>query len=443
MSLPVAHSLRARLLWLLLGAVSLGAIAQAVIVYRTAVQQADAIIDFHMQQMALSLRTGTPLSNHGALSGRGLGVQGGEFVLQVWTADGVRVFQSIDGGAPPQPAGEGFSEVQAEGTTFRVFTVRTPSQTIQVAQEVAARGEMAGALAWRTVVPTLFMAPLLLLAVWWVVSRSLAPVARVRTQVAARQAQDLAPVSAAGLPDEIRPLVLELNLLLARVKTAFDTQRNFVADAAHELRSPLAALKLQLQSLQRATDPETREVAVTRLAAGIERATRLVEQLMLMARQEDGASAGAMEPVALAEAARVALADVLPLARARAIDLGLVHTDETRIAGHGEALRVLAGNLIDNAVKYTPDSGHVDVAVRTLSDGVHLVVEDSGPGIPAEDLARVFDRFYRVPGSQTTGSGLGLAIVKAIAERHGATVSLDKSVRLGGLKVDACFPVTA
>ena len=441
MSLPAAHSLRARLLWLLFGAVLLGAITQAAIVHRTAVQQADAIIDYHMQQMALSLRTGTPLSNHGAAGGRDFGAPGSDFVLQVWTADGVQVFQSIDHDAPPQPAAEGFSEVHAGGTTFRVFTVRTHSQTIQVAQDIATRGEMAGALAWRTVVPTLFMAPLLLLAVWWVVSRSLAPVARVRTQVAARQAQDLSPVSAADLPDEIRPLVLELNLLLARVKTAFDAQEHFVADAAHELRSPLAALKLQLQSLQRAADPEARDVAVTRLAAGIERATRLIEQLLLMARQEAGAMA--LTPVMLADVARVALADALPVARARPIDLGMVHADDAWIAGQGEALRVLAGNLIDNAVKYAPDGGRVDLEVLARADGVHLVVEDSGHGIPPEDIARVFDRFYRVAGSQTTGSGLGLAIVKAIAERHGATVSLDKSARLGGLKVDVCFPVAA
>ena len=266
-------SLRARLLWFLLAAIVLAAGAQALVAYRTVLKEADEIFDYHMQQMALSLRAGLPPS--AAVGGLGGAEQNFDFVVQVWTADGVRIFESADQAALPQLAVLGFADVRARGTTYRVFSMQTRGLVIQVAQDMAARQHMAGTLALRTVAPVALMAPLLMLVVWWVVSRSLAPVARVRTQVASRQADDLSPVSEEKLPDEVRPLVQELNLLFDRVRQAFEAQKHFVADAAHELRSPLAALKLQVQGLQRASDDGARELAIGRLVAGIDRATRL------------------------------------------------------------------------------------------------------------------------------------------------------------------------
>ncbi|MDE2095148.1 MAG: two-component sensor histidine kinase, partial [Burkholderiales bacterium] len=335
----------------------------------------------------------------------------------------------------------GFANVSAHGTTYRVYSMRSHAQTIQVAQDIAVRRETASTLALRMVAPIAVMAPLLMVLVWWVVSASVAPVSRVRRQVAERQADDLTEVSEAGLPDEIRPLVHELNLLFTRVRLAFEVQRSFVADAAHELRSPLAALKLQVQGLQRAGSDAAREVAVARLTAGIDRATRLVEQLLVLARQQASAATGAKpEPVSLADVSRLAVADAAPLAQARQIDLGLVHSDEGRISGHADALRILVRNLLDNAVKYTPAGGTVDLEVRRLDGALALSVDDSGPGIAEDDRERVLDRFYRIAGTPTTGSGLGLAIVKSITELHGATLQLGHSQRLGGLRVEVRFP---
>ncbi len=181
-----------------------------------------------------------------------------DFVVQVWTADGLRVFASAQRAALPQLAVLGFSDAPAHGTIYRVFSMQSHSQVIQVAQDMAARRQMASKLALRTVWPIAVMAPLLMLVVWWVVSTSLAPVSRVRRQLAARQADGLSEVSETGLPDEVRPLVQELNLLFKRVGQAFEAQRSFVADAAHELRSPLAALRLQAQGLKRAADDDRR-----------------------------------------------------------------------------------------------------------------------------------------------------------------------------------------
>jgi len=317
-----------------------------------------------------------------------------------------------------------------------VFSAQTATQTIQIAQDLAVRKRMAGTLALRTVGPIALMAPVLMLVVWWVVSGSLAPVARVQRQLASRKADDLSEVSDAELPDEVRPLVQELNLLFKRVGTAFEAQQNFVADAAHELRTPLAALKLQILSLARADCSEARDVAIGRLSAGVERASRLVEQLLVLARTE--AADTKLEPVSLTDLAKRAVGDMAGVAQARNIDLGLAQADEATVQGQGDALVILLRNLVDNAVKYTPAGGTVDVSVLGGA-APRLVVEDSGPGIEPEERERVFHRFYRVPGSEAQGSGLGLAIIRTIAERHGAKLALDASERLGGLKVTVEF----
>lgn len=444
--MKMTHSLRGRLLWFLLAAITIAALAQASIAYRTSLHDADQIFDYHMQQMALSLRSSTPLSNDEATARMEAQNASGndDMVVQMWSPDGVQMFHSVSRARLPQRAVLGFSNVRANGTTYRVFSVQTSNQTVQVAQDLAVRRNMAGNLALRTLGPIAVMMPILMLVVWWVVSGSLEPVARVRSQVASRQADDLSPVSDNGLPDEVRPLVQELNLLFGRVKTAFDAQQHFVADAAHELRTPLAALRLQAQSLDRADTPEARRVAVGRLTAGIDRATRLVEQLLVLARQEATAAEGAAtRPVDLADLARRTAVDLAGVAAAKGVDVGVQQADPASVDGQPDALQILLRNLVDNGIKYTPGGGTVDISVQADGGKVTVVVEDSGPGIPPDERERVFDRFYRVAGSEAAGSGLGLAIIKAIAERHGATLVLDHSERLGGLKAVVTFQTQA
>lgn len=432
-------SLRARLLVFLLAAIVLAGCVQGLLAYRGALAEADALFDYHMQQTALALRSGLPVDARGLGPGLEPEDENHEFIVQVWTNEGLRIFESAVGAALPQIAVLGFTDVQARGGTYRVFSLQTRSQVIQVAQNMAVRRSMARTLALRTLAPLAAMAPLLALAVWWGVRRSLAPVERVRRQLAQRQADDLSPVSDAQLPDEVQPLVGELNLLFERVQHAFDAQQHFVADAAHELRSPLAALRLQLQGLQRAGahDDAARAAAIERLSAGIDRATRLVEQLLALARQEAGGAPA--EPVDLRAVAQLALADVAPAAQARQMDLGLLDSETVTVPGNAEALRMLARNLLDNAIKYTPPGGRVDVQVRAVDGHAELTVEDSGPGIPPEHRERALQRFVRVTGDAAPGSGLGLAIVQAVAQAHGASVALDASPRLGGLRVTVRF----
>jgi signal transduction histidine kinase len=241
--------------------------------------------------------------------------------------------------------------------------------------------------------------------------------------------------------------------MLERLGHAFDSQRAFVADAAHELRSPLTALKLQAQLVRRAPDEASRAAAIDALVAGVDRATRLVEQLLTLARQEPGATAAPLQTVVLAPLARQVLADAGPVAQARGSTMELMADEQATVQGDPAALAVLLRNLVDNALRYTPAGGRVEVAVaragvgdgvgRAAGEGaaVQLRVDDSGPGIPAAERERVFERFVRgSSAAPETGSGLGLAIVRSIALRHGAALTLADSP-LGGLRVALAFPV--
>ena len=438
-----AHSLKRRLLWFVLIAIGLAAVLQAVTAYQSALQQADAMFDDHLQQVARSLRGGVPL---GMAPGEEDDGTGFDLYVQIWSQDGTQVFRSTRSALPPR-AVLGFSEVEANGNRYRVYTLQTQLQTVQIAQDLSARTARARTLALRAVLPFAGLTPLLMLAVWWIIRRSLAPIERTRRVVAGRAADDFSPLAGSELPDEVRPLVDELNLLFGRVRNAFDAQKNFVADAAHELRSPLTALKLQAQALRHtAGDPATQEAGLTRLNQGLDRAIHLVEQLLLLAREEanTGQVSGSASQVELHTVVALAVADVLPQARAKNMDIGLVPTPEAElltVQAQAEALRILLRNLLDNAIKYTPVGGQVDVSLHRQDGQAVLSVEDSGPGITEGDRPRVFDRFFRASdAAPASGNGLGLAIVKVIADRHGASLALSQSERLGGLKVEVVFP---
>ena len=436
-----APSLRARLTGALLLAVLAFAALQAAVTYRTARAETEALFDAQMQRIALSLSGSL---GAGALSDDAPAAEtpaAREMIIQIWRADGVMLYRSPQGRLLPPQTVIGFSDTVAGGEPYRIYALRTATQVVQVAQQTEARGRMAGQLALRAVLPVALLAPVLMLIVWWVVGRAIGPIERVRRQVAARRPDDLAPLPTAGLPAEVRPLVGEMNGLLTRLSDAWDALTHFTADAAHELRSPLAALRLQAQSLQRAPDDATRAIATERLLAGIDRATRLVEQLLALARQEGAGEGAELVSLDLTALARNALADAEPEAARHAIALTLdAPTAHVVLRADEAALAVLLRNLLGNALRHTPPGGQVRVGVREEASVIDLTVEDSGPGIAPDERARVVDRFYRVPGTPGHGSGLGLAIVRAIAERHGAALTLDASPTLGGLRVMLRWP---
>jgi two-component system OmpR family sensor kinase len=315
------------------------------------------------------------------------------------------------------------------------------TKVIQVAQPMRVREQQAVDLALKTLRPFALLLPLLGFLIWIVVGSALQPLQRLTTLVKARRVDALDPLPDERLPDEVRPLVGALNDLLVRLGVALDRERAFMADAAHELRTPLTALHLQMGMLSRAANEAERNDAMEKLSAGMQRAIRLVEQMLSLARQEPR-----VEPVRvstpLADIAREVVAELVPLADAKQIDLGISNSQPAAVLGDPDALRTLTRNLVDNAVRYTPVGGRVDVSVENGGPGEQAILKvvDNGPGIPPEERSRVLDRFYRRPGTSPPGSGLGMAIVKAIADAHGAKLELDSGPEGGGLVASVRFP---
>ena len=433
------NSIRGRLLLALLAALALAAAVMGAVTYRNVLAETEALFDYQLRQMALSLRDQGEMANEQADA---LADEQFDFVVQIWTVDGRSIYASRAHSALPARALLGLADVTVQGQTWRTFSVATRERVIQVAQPRQIRQRLAADAALRSAVPLLLLAPLMALAIWWLAALTLAPLRRVAAQVRERDEQSLQALPTTGLPDEVAPLVSALNALLQRLGLSLDTQRAFVSEAAHELRSPLTALKLQLQLLTRATDDAGRAQAVATLSTGIDRAARLVEQLLALARNEPGAPAATMQPLDLSEVVRQAVADSVPFAQSRGTEFELFAEAPVTISGDRNALAMLARNLADNAVRYSPLGARVELRVG-LSDGLPtLTVDDAGPGIPPAERERVFDRFYRRNShhelSDEQGTGLGLAIVRSVAARHGAQVALGDSP-LGGLRVTVRF----
>ena len=281
-----------------------------------------------------------------------------------------------------------------------------------------AREEIVEALGESLAWPLGTALPALALAIWLGVGSGLRPLRELRAQLAGRSAADLAPLDAARAPVEIEPLVAELNRLFGRIEEAIGRERRLTADAAHELRTPLAVLSTQAQVARRASDDASRNEALDALVEGAERAARLIEQMLTLARLESGQTAAA-ERVELREVVRAAMAELAGGALEKGIELELADGAPVELQGHRALLAVLARNLVDNAVRYTQPGGRVEVAVNP---GPVLQVRDNGPGVPAPELGRLGERFHRLAGQAQTGSGLGLSIVLRIAQLHGGRV---------------------
>ncbi|MGZ0715583.1 ATP-binding protein [Pseudomonas palleroniana] len=319
---------------------------------------------------------------------------------------------------------DGLSTVEVAGEAFRVL-VRTTSkgERIAVAQEQDARDKDARESAWRSLLPFLVLFPVLLLVVGDLVRKLFRPIGVLAAEIDQRAEQALHPIDEQHLPTEVRPFVVAINRLLARVAQSMDSQRRFVADAAHELRSPMTALSLQADRLA-ATDmsPMTRERFLP-LSRGIERGRKLIDQLLSLAAAQSAADRAPTQ-LSVHDVYRQVLEDLLPLAEAKQIDIGVDSAVDVPVMFNAMDLFTLVKNLVDNAIRYTPSGGRIDLSAVALPGAVQLQIKDWGPGITVEEQARVFDPFYRSLGTEEAGSGLGLSIVKAIAERTGARVQL-------------------
>jgi signal transduction histidine kinase len=362
-----------------------------------------------------------------------------EFVTQVWSRDGKLLHSSDEGAALPFLARSGMSTVTVGAEKWHLYTILLEDGVVQAAQRASERESLARETASSLILPAFVMlvaiAGLLALAL----RRALAPLSRAAGEVTARSVEALHPIALESHPPELHLLVSAINDLMARLGSALALQRDFLADAAHELRTPIAALRLQLQLLERATGEAQRAAAQAELRAGIARAQHLVEQLLHLSRLGPETPALKREPADLSELARAAVSRFSARADAQGVDLGALTENAIPVQGDSQQLTILLNNLVDNALRHTPQGGKVDVSTGLRDGRPCLSVADTGPGIPPGERERVFDRFYRsaeAPGS--TGSGLGLAIVQAVAQRHGAQVTLGDAPG-GGLLVRILF----
>ncbi len=331
---------------------------------------------------------------------------------------------------------DGLQTVHLQDESYRVLIRSLPGGgRIAISQGTTVRNEIARNSALRTVLPILIMVPILLLLIGNLVRQLLKPVTRLADEIDARSEQELHPIQQAHVPSEIRPFVIAINRLLQRVSDSMQLQRRFLADASHELRSPMAALSLQAEMLSNVDMPDEAKKRLARLRQGIDRGRNLLDQLLSLARAQD-AKATPTKTISVQQVYRGVLEDLMPLAEAKHIDVGVAITSDVHLLANELDLVAIVKNLVDNAIRYTPDGGCIDLSVVDEPNHVILEIEDSGVGIPEGERERVLDPFYRVLGSDQTGSGLGLSIVKTIAERLQGRIELSDSSQFPqGLKV--------
>ena len=437
-------SIRRHVLMWLLGASAIGALLLALAAYTALRDEQNDTLDANLREVALAA---TPDSERPADAPRDEDHDSEErIVIARWNAQGERVYLSDPTVPLRRPERTGLTRQVVGGAAWDAFAVATTGGLSVAAQLAHAQEVRAAETAADLMLP--FAAVSVLVGALMVIAlrRGLAPLDDAAKALAARSEAALDPLDEAGLPRELRPLVRAMNQLLARVGRSFEAQQRFVADAAHELRTPVAALRLQHQLAERAADGAAREQALRELGAGILRIQHLTEQLLDLSRAEPAAQLRATrETVSLDALAAQVVSDLAVIADKRGIDLGLQRADPISVRGDASQLRILLANLIDNALRYTPRGGVVDVAVSDGADGAELRVADNGPGIVPAERERVFVRFFRGSAGRESaapaalpGSGLGLAIVQAIAEGHGARVTLHDS-STGGLLVRVRF----
>ena len=439
------RSLQGRLLALVLGAVALVWLAATTAIWFDARHELDDLLDNHLSQAAALL---VAQQAHGADgddrefdAAPAPGRYATRVAFQVWH-EGRLALRSA--GASTEPLSQhtsGFETRLVDGTAWRVYAARGNEHDVQVyvAEQLGSRSAILWALLRSMLWPMAVALPLLAMLGWWAVRRGLAPLQGLSAGLAQRAPQALDPVQLDDTPTEMQPLLQALNGLFARIATLMETERRFTADAAHELRTPITAIRAQAQVALGAEGSDERRHALLATLEGCDRATRLVEQLLTLARLE-AAPEAASTRTDLSKLARRIVADLggsaLDKQQSIALDAPegcILRADETLVG-------ILLRNLVDNAIRYSPARARIRVHLGTSAAQTTLRVEDSGPGLSDEQRGRLGERFFRVLGNEQPGSGLGWSIAQRIATAQGATLSASRSDVLGGLAVAVTWP---
>lgn len=318
----------------------------------------------------------------------------------------------------------GFSNQKVGHQLWRVYTMQPQDAKIQVAQLLTGRDVTIQETALSLMLPQLLFIPLLVIVILMVIHRAFKPIRQLSDAILKRDSNDLTPFNMAQTPIELMPFVEAFNAFMNKVNTVVETLKQFTADAAHELRTPITALKLQHTLISQAENQEERNSAISSLGQGIARSEKIVSQLLTLARISVPDAKQSVEQISLVAVIKAVIESLLPLAQAKQIELALNSTVDFTIAGVPEQIHLMVHNVLENAIRYTPEQGEVDIAISATDSNIILEIKDTGPGIADEDIKHVFERFYRGTSHDTQGSGLGLAIVSNIAALHHANIEL-------------------
>ncbi|KRB61929.1 histidine kinase [Rhizobium sp. Root708] len=406
--------------------------------YYSARNEAWGILDFQLQQIAHVVGDGssvTPMKSAAASSDEVV-------ALRIIPQDGQPPITNDLSVNFPEPTMPGFSTFSSGDVEWRLYADVRPERTVLIAQRTAERDELAAAAAWNSAWPFLLAIPLSWIVGYWLVGAIMQRLQVIATRVEARAVEDTEPLAVEDAPLEVRPLVTAINSAFDRVKATLEQQRAFLADAAHELRTPVTALSLQISNLKQATGLQERDAAIAELEAGVRRAKQVATQLLGLARSESADGVGVVFPPAkLLDAVKDCLGRFLVAADAKRIDLGLMQSGTCSVRIDPVELAAILDVVVDNALRYTPEGGQVDLAVKTDNLSAIVTVTDDGPGIPDQLRERVFDRFFRVDSSTSDGTGLGLAIARNLVGRYGGTIRLTEAPDGSGLRVALSFPL--
>jgi two-component system sensor histidine kinase QseC len=365
---------------------------------------------------------------------------------QVWSGQGVLILSSANAPAVAMTNQDGYSQsTDGDGRVWRHYGVWDQHHDFRILVSEAhdLRGQLVRRIALHVASPLALGLPVWILLLWFSIRRGLDPLRILAREIAKRKPQNLMPIDERGAPKEVRPMVLALNDLLHRMTRTLEGEQRFTAHAAHELRTPLAAIQAQLYLAHTAEGKTQRMQALTNLQQAVERAIRLVSQMLILARLDPEQALPDAKLVNFGEVVQLVCAELAPLALQRDQTLDLVLEPELpALSGNADMLSILIRNLVDNAIRYTQRAGHINIDVRNSESGLRMQVSDDGPGIPATQRERVFDRFYRLAGQEQSGTGLGLAITRRIAELHKARMTLAEGTLGQGVTVSVMFSVS-
>jgi len=439
------HSLRRRLLTLLLSALVAAWGVMTLLAYLRAHEELDELLDAHLARAAslLIAQAGEELEEIHLEPLEDAGPYGQALSLQVWRDGRKLLLRTPDAPVSRLSAVEsGFSDSNVDGRNWRVYSGRDRSAgyLVQVAEDHAARERLLRHYALSSVPVLLVALPVLGVIIWLTVGATIRPLAQLGDEVGRRGPSDLDALPTANAPVEVRPLIDRLNALFLRIRESLLAERRFTSHAAHELRTPVAAIRAHAEVARREASPDARDTALDHVIEGCDRAARLVDQMLMLARLDEQLPSGVTPLARLDRVASEVLADMAPSALGKGVALELDADEPRPVPVHPALLAVLVRNLVDNAIRHGGPPGPVTVRCASNRGAARLEVEDHGPGVPAAELAELGSRFYRASGSRGPGSGLGLSIVRRIAEASGAEVSFHPGAGGHGLLVAVDFP---